>query len=203
MKELTTKRKFYNQWLYKITVSAKNCWYLRSRNLDSILKRGKDKTLIDIAVYLDSIEKNKYFTRIEGNYIDVYTNDSDMIDYIRKAFQDQIKHVSTPSPDLINDTGNPKAILSKKLPHDRYRYKVFLLPHKIQDVSTKIRYLDWLDTQVPRVLISQIVKQWFIKTAWNWDRRYMYVEDEQTLLLLKMKNPEVIGSVYSYTVYDK
>ena len=203
MKELTTKRKFYNKWLYKITLSAKNCWYLRSRNPDFISKRGKDKTLIDIAFYLDSIEKNKYFTRIEGNYIDVYTNDPDMIGYIREAFKEQIKHVSTPSPDLINDHGNPKSVISKKLPHDRYRYKVFLLPHKIQDVSTKIRYLGWLDTQVPRVMISETVKQWFIKTVWKWDRRYMYVEDEQTLLMLKMKNPEVIGSVYSYTVSDK
>jgi hypothetical protein len=42
-----------------------------------------------------------------------------------------------------------------------------------------------------------------MKTEWNWDRRYVLVEDEGTLLMLKLRNPEVMGSVYNYVLSDK
>jgi hypothetical protein len=96
-----------------------------------------------------------------------------------------------------------KTIISTKLPHNKYKYKVFLQPHKVTSTDEKIRWINWLDTQADRVLISKSVKDWFISTKWNWDRRYLYVEDEQTLLVLKMKNPEALGSIYSYAVLDK
>jgi hypothetical protein len=42
-----------------------------------------------------------------------------------------------------------------------------------------------------------------MKTDWNWDRRYVLVEDEGTLLLMKLKNSEVVGTVYNYVIVDK
>lgn len=200
MKELTSNRKFYNKWLYKITVEAKNGWYLRSKDLDFIKRSGAEKVFIDLAVFLYSLEKDSYATRVEGKFIDIYTNDESIIQTIQKSFADRIKHVFRPSSVKITESSDERSIVAKKLPHDRYKYKVFLLPHKIKDNGTKIKYLQWLESQCPRILITDTVKEWFKKTAWNWDRRYMYVEDEKTLLLLKMKNGEVIGSVYSYTV---
>jgi hypothetical protein len=53
------------------------------------------------------------------------------------------------------------------------------------------------------VLISEVVKDWFIKTEWNWDRRYIFVEDAQTLLMLKLRNAEAIGRIYDYIIIDK
>jgi len=40
-------------------------------------------------------------------------------------------------------------------------------------------------------------------TEWNWDRRYMYVEDEMTLLMIKMRSSEVLGRIYEYHIIDK
>ena len=54
-----------------------------------------------------------------------------------------------------------------------------------------------------RILISPIVKDWFIKTEYNWDRRYVLVEDSQTLLLLKLRNSEALGRIYDYVISDK
>jgi hypothetical protein len=85
-----------------------------------------------------------------------------------------------------------------------YQHKVFLLPHKLAgDDEGKQKYLNWVDTQGDKIKISECTKQWFLATNWNWDRRYVYVDSEQTLLMLKLRNPDVIGRVYDYVVVDK
>ena len=102
--------------------------------------------------------------------------------------------------DLLENTGS---IIVKKLPHNKYAYKAFLLPHKINNRKDKKEYVNWITGQNDRILISDAVKEWFIKTDWNWDRRYVLIEDSQTLLMLKLRNPEVLGRIYDYVISDK
>jgi len=197
MKLLQTRRKFYNKWLYKVTVKINNINVFRYRDLKSIPYESiacKDSK--KIAKFLITIDN--FQLRIENKCLDIYVNDQNHFNELIKKFESIIKHCFYPHPELISTATNPKDIIAKKLPHDRYRYKVFLKPHAIHDDLTKANYLKWLETQYPRILITDSTKKWFIKTSWNWDRRYMYVEDEQTLLLTRMKQNEVLGSIYTY-----
>jgi hypothetical protein len=77
------------------------------------------------------------------------------------------------------------------------------LPHKIKDRKDKKEYVNWVSGQNNRILISDAVKEWFITTDWNWDRRYVLIEDSQTLLMLKLRNPEALGRIYDYVISDK
>jgi hypothetical protein len=70
-------------------------------------------------------------------------------------------------------------------------------------VEAKQKFLDWLIIQSPKITCTSAVQSWFMKTDWNWDRRYVLVEDEGTLLLMKLKNSEVVGTVYNYVIVDK
>jgi hypothetical protein len=63
--------------------------------------------------------------------------------------------------------------------------------------------LDWVESQNGKITISPALKDWFISTNWNWDRRYVLVEDEKTLLMLKLKNSDAVGSIYDYVISDK
>ena len=91
-----------------------------------------------------------------------------------------------------------------KYPHDRYKHKVYLLPHKMKgDKESKQRYLEWLKKQCPKVTCTKAVEKWFLDTDWNWDRRYILVEDEAMLLMLKLRNSDVVGRVYNYILTDK
>jgi hypothetical protein len=122
---------------------------------------------------------------------------------LRAEFEESVSAVSEPDEknlDILTHTGS---VVVKKLPHNKYVYKAFLLPHKIKSKEDKQSYLDWIDTQGDRILISAIVRDWFIKTDYNWDRRYVLVEDSQTLMLLKLRNSEALGRVYDYVVSDK
>jgi hypothetical protein len=204
MKSKSTTRKFYNKWYYKISLKCKSASILRSMSLEAVLQlhcnNNDPEGLGTICKALISYDKTLYATRIEGKRLDIYTNSKEM-------FQDLVSKLSPIIQNLVAPTSESLSlltennILTKKYPHNRYQHKVFLYPHKLaNDISAKQTYINWLETQNPRILISEKTKEWFIKTNWNWDRRYLYVEDEKTLLLLKLRNPEVIGRIYKYVI---
>jgi hypothetical protein len=104
--------------------------------------------------------------------------------------------------ELLKD--DVKIIISDRYPHNKYHYRVYLLPHKFnKDDTAKSKYIDWLRSQSPRITCTNAVERWIMKTNWNWDRRYVLVEDKNTLMLLRLRNPEVVGSVYEFVLSDK
>ena len=218
-----TNRKFYGKWLYKITLNLRGCTMLRLHTINAIkdfcngpepdvdryrykLEHWRNREeILSLCEFLESYDKALYFTRVEHNSIDLYTNDLDFYNTAAIKFALQLKHCFEPSDesaDLLNL--NKNCITVKKLPKDRYNYRVYLLPHKMSnDRPAKKRYLDWLKTQVPRVTCTAAVEKWFLTTDWNWDRRYILVEDEQTLLMMKLRNAEVVGRIYNFAIADK
>jgi hypothetical protein len=201
IKTKQTTRKFYNKWNYKLSFSIKNSRELSYRSLEYLAANGSNPLVASIAQDLLNYDSSSYSKRIESKILDLYTNDENFFNYFLEKYQQFTRLSVSPAPGNAPDDSH--VILSKKLPHDRYLYKVFLQPHKIQSVEEKQKYLDWLETQKPRVNFTDTVKNWFYKTHWNWDRRYMYVEDEKTLLMLKLKKPEALGTIYTFVVSDK
>jgi hypothetical protein len=142
--------------------------------------------------------------RVEGHFLDIYTNDKEFYDQLSIDLEDLIVHRYEPDELCINLLDNPRTIVCDKLPHNRYNFRVYLQPHKLAgNIENKQKFLDWLIIQSPKITCTSAVQSWFMKTDWNWDRRYVLVEDEGTLLLMKLKNSEVVGTVYNYVIVDK
>lgn len=214
-----TSRKFYNKWVYKVTIHLPGVAiyrlhkledipfvnYEQPRNTFSTIARAaaNKHDIIRLSYFLVNWDSTLWAKRIERSSIDIYTNDKDLYNKLRSEFDDLITAVSEPDQKNLNVLTNTGSVIVKKLPHNKYLYKAFLLPHKIKDRADKQSYLDWIATQGDRILISDIVKEWFIKTDYNWDRRYVLVEDSQTLMMLKLRNPEVLGRIYDYVISDK
>lgn len=198
-----TKRKFYNKWLYKVSFLMKGVSYLRIYNYETLDKKDVDPIVRSLSYELSLIDKKSYAQRVERNTIDIYTNDEKLFNYLFNKFQSNVKSAFEPGKNQDSLDQQQHVITANKFAHDRYQYKVFLQPHKLANAEEKINFISWLSSQKDRVKISESVKQWFYKTNWNWDRRYMYVEDEQTLLLIKLKNPQAIGTVYTFVISDK
>lgn len=202
------KRKFYNKYSYKVTLELNSSlWYFRHnihrhepivsnvRNFEHS-DFDKIKKIID---FLKNHPNKDILKRIEGSCIDFYTNESTTFNELTENFYDIVKHRFILYQDSVNE--DPFTIKVNKYPYNRYQYKVYLKPHKLKNhIEDKIKYLEWLDTQNNKILISDSVKQWFIKTVWNWDRRYIYVEDETTLLMLSMRHPEILGRIYKHVI---
>lgn len=217
-----TKRSFYGKWLYKASIMLEGSSVIRYRTLDQLLeyfkeienktlqtysiafkvKTNKDK-IFNVAKFFDSWSKDLYAIRSEQGILDIYTNDKHLFNSFIENFNSILRSAHQPDNSDIALLQNKKNIIVKKYPHDRYKYKVFLLPHRVKDIDQKHNLLDWVESQNGKITISTALKEWFISTNWNWDRRYVLVEDEKTLLMLKLKNSDAVGSIYDYVISDK
>jgi hypothetical protein len=211
-----TKKKFYDKWCYKINLLMSGCVIFRLVELSDIKNQLKTRSayrsiekakhnrenILALTELLANTDRNSWQLRIEGERIDVYTNDQQLYNDVILNFLHLIISRFEPDEQVIAAAKNK--IIASALPHGRYRFKVYLKPHKLaRDPAAKNSYLDWIDTQGARISISESVKSWFISTDWNWDRRYIWVEDESTLLMLKLRNADVCGKVYEYEIADK
>jgi hypothetical protein len=218
-----TSRKFYGKWLYKISLLQAGCVIFRSYNFDYIkeLCQSDDapirpysthqraynnrENILRLCEVLEKYDSKSWTKRIENSNLDLYTNDPAFYQELSQEFQDIVVHQFEPDPatvDLLTNSASSVAV--KKLPHNRYQYRVYLLPHKMAgDREGKQRYVDWLKNQGKQVTCTPAVENWFIRTDWNWDRRYILVENESMLLMLKLRNSEVVGRIYNYVLSDK
>ena len=221
-KTKTTSRKFYNKWLYKVSLNVPGSGIFKIYSLEDLKEfcandEGGHQTYTtrhkawsnrehigQLAHFLSQYDPTVWTKRIEGGAVDFYTNDPQFYTALSETFEDTLVHRFEPAEGASDLLASPQNILAPKLPHNRYHHKVYLLPHKLAgDKEAKKKYVDWLKNQTPRITCSAAVEKWFIATDWNWDRRYVLVEDEHTLLMLKLRNSEVVGRVYNYVITDK
>ncbi len=218
-----TTRKFYGKWLYKASFEISGCALLRIKSMDEVeqfclgpdpegykqstIQRAWNNraVLSEFCSAIKPYDKSEYSLRIESSIIDVYTNNVDLYEQVSNKLPRNLRNRFEPSEataELLNS--NQNYISVDKLPKGRYNYRVYLMPHKMRgDKEGKQKYLEWLKKQEPRVTCSPAIEHWFINTDWNWDRRYILVEDESTLLMLKLRNAEVVGRIYNFIVSDK
>jgi hypothetical protein len=161
--------------------------------------------IIDLCDFLLRYTKEVYALRVEGFRLDVYTNDVNFYQTLSLRCESRVLQRFEPNANNIKALQDSKNIITvKKLPKDKYRYRVYLLPHKMaKDLASKQKYLNWLKSQQPKVTCTPAIEKWFYCTDWDWDRRYILVEDETMLLMLKLRSPEVMGRVYNFVICDK
>jgi len=223
-KTKVTSRKFYGKWLYKVSLTLDGCVVLRTHAVEDIPEIlnhynedesayfsshrkavANKETIIDLCNFLAQYSKDTYSLRIERSRLDVYTNDVDFYETLSIRRQPEVVHRFQPSAvnvEILKDSHN--SITVDKLPKGKYQYRVYLLPHKMsKDREGKQRYLNWLKLQQPKVTCTPAIEKWFLATDWNWDRRYILVEDESMLLMLKLRSAEVVGRIYNFVVCDK
>lgn len=221
-KQKTTNKKFYGKWLYKVTILIPGARVVSYKDYDdlknfllgstpneyphySVMYKAWNNRfqLLNLLESINSVPADQYAKRIESNFLDLYTNDVTIFEHFKSRFSHNIRHIFIPSDRLLSNQCSD-VVVANQLAHNRYRYKVYLKPHKLKgDREGKLSFLTWLDTQSDRVRISQSVRTWFLNTDWNWDRRYMFVEDEQTLMMLKLRSSEAVGKILEYVVDDK
>lgn len=229
LKNLTknTTKKFYNKWLYKVTLDIPGISAIRIFNKREIFQflagpapdydsnprwcfsRSKFSlwahrdTVLQLFAELNGYqEKLDYGKRVEGNWIDLYTNNQELYEQLSIKFSSYIVHRYEPDPSTINLLEDSVFVVDK-LPKGKYEYRVYLTPHKIKDTESRESFIEWMKGQRPRVTFTSAIEHWFRYTRTNWDRRYVLVEDEGTLLMMKLKSANAIGKVNKYVLTDK
>jgi acetylornithine deacetylase/succinyl-diaminopimelate desuccinylase-like protein len=219
-----TTKKFYGKWLYKASFQLEGCVLFRSNTLEEVNKfclgpapethywhatntkaYANRETILDLSNFLGGYTKEDYNLRIESSFFDVYTNNPKFYNSVSNRFAGMLRHRFEPdaaTAELLNE--NKNYISVKKLPKERYNYRVYLLPHKMaKDREGKQKFVNWLKAQSPRITCTPAIEKWFVATDWNWDRRYVLVEDESMLLMMKLRNADVVGKIYNFIISDK
>ena len=222
MSEIITKpteKKFYNQYLYKVSLRCRGARIFKIldpekiRNINGYeikvsyfpwnnLRHYEKQLIVDIAEVLRDFPE-QYGTRVEGTILDIYTNVPTLYDALSKAFPINIIHRFEPDLASLDILDEKNTLAVKKLPHGKYSYKVFLKPHCLSNIDEKVRLMDYMESLKPAITLTHAVRSWFIHTYTNWDRRYILVDNEQTLMLLKLRQGSVFGQCYKYVVVDK
>lgn len=219
-----TPRKFYGKWLYKVSLRLEGCALFRNKDLLEIIDFCNIENLppekshlsttakawnnrfnvYKVTSFLTKYPHDSWSKRIETDIFDLYTNNEDMFNECCDQFAAIIRSCFAPTKETLTQLNNPYVIVANKLPHNIYKYKVFLTPHAVDpDHEVRNSYINWLDNQSPRIKVTPAVKSWFLKCRYNWDRRYLLVEDDQTLLMLKLRDSSAIGQTYKYVIAKK
>lgn len=223
-KKKTTNRKFYGKWLYKVSLDVIGIAVLRQiKTFEEVIDfidhrlpmgdhpkysiyykvKSNSDTIRKLCEFLKDVDATTWAKRIERDSVDIYTNDVNFYTALCTQFDLLVVTHHEPSDNSLENS-DQYTVVAKKLPHNLYKYKVFLKPHTLaNDKDAKLQLANWMAEQGEKLLISPVVKEWFIKTDWNWDRRYVLVDTEQTLLMLKLRGAAAIGKVYEYKVVDK
>lgn len=222
MRTFKTSKKFYKKWLFKLSLKVEGSGAFRTFDFErikqicqvgavseynnwqvnNVIKNRHD--IARVVACLESKDSRLWSKRIEGHFLDIYTNDKEFYESLSVDLGNLIERRYEPDEIYVNLLDNPKSIICDKLPHNKYNYRVYLQPHKLAgNKEVKQKAVDWMVSQSPRITCTPAVQSWFMKTDWNWDRRYVLVEDEGTLLMLKLRYGDVVGTVYNYVVVDK
>lgn len=142
--------------------------------------------------------------RIESDIFDLYTNNEEFYNRMISQFSGIVRNASAPVKETIDQLDMPFTVVANKLPHNKYKYKVYLTPHAMpRDLDVRTNYLTWITGQGDRIKMSNAVKEWFLTCYYNWDRRYLLVEDEKTLLMLKLRDGSAVSQTYKYVIAKK
>lgn len=194
MKRQSVNKLFYNKWSIRVSLQIPYAYHLRYKD-----GHHRNSLHIDLVAALRMIAPGTYATRYESDRVNFYTNAKSDADYVIASFPNNVVAYALPTPAAIAAFSTPRTIVASKLPHRKYRFKVYLQPHKVSRAD-KLNWLTWVDSNSDTILISAAVVKWFTDTDWNWDRRYIYVQDEATLIMLKLKNDNALGSIYRYQI---
>lgn len=218
-----TKKKFYNKFIYKVSLNIPGTtglrWYdfpeflniCQSQSLITDDRSWKRKILdemqnhkkvwLDLITYIQQFDKKTYMKRIESNTVDFYTNNKDMYDNLCHNFIEYVKVRFEPPIGKENQILNSqKEIFVNQLPHEKYQYRAYLHPHKIKNKNDRITLAAWLEKQKPKITYTDSINQWLVNTDQNWDRRYIHIDNDQTLLMIKLRAPDLISQVHKYVL---
>lgn len=196
----TTKKLFYDKFVYKISVITKLASNFRGGDIDAtqysishlvqeMEYRGETERLMGhrwnaSTVSIQEIRRDlatahliaglkDYFVRVEGDILSLYTNDESVIDTVSELYEDRysIREVWRPENDKIKEF-----LLAnpKKIIRPEYSHKYKVTVNSIPDVTA---FKDWAE-KLPKLKVMP--KNNYVIGG------YFYVADEKTLSLCRL-----------------
>ena len=168
--------------------------------VDNIRKQKQD--WCKFIFLLNNIPNGEFQKRSESDVINVYTNDENFISSCKIDLAHRIVELYEPTSESLSLLNTEeKVILVNKLPYKKYNFRVIIKPHKLNQ-QQKEQFIKFLENN-PGIGLQENVKKFILTNKQNWDRRYIYVDGEKTLTMLKIAFAEAVSTIHRYVINDK
>ncbi len=224
MKIEITKKLFYKKWLYKIEVHQLGVCYIKRlslediNDLDTTSKRSavstlymkaasNKKNLIATALFLEQLKtSHEFFTRVEGDYLGIYTNDIDILEKVRNEFKNNVFRLWQPKTVKEQDflTKNSNVVICKKLPNHDFRFKSYI--GSLEKVSRNItdQFLSWAKNYQDSIIIPNATRELFEASYRGYSfNNYLYIRDAKTLMMVNMYLGGLISRTEQYILDEE
>lgn len=191
---LQTDKLFYNQWPYKVSCLVDGIHLLRSYNfnIDRLnsesltIKYYRGKLNVDFKnlekfYYLSKsfIENKNIKKRIERNKIDFYLLTDKDLNKIENSLKDFVYSITKPAnlEELIRLQTQNNIIFCKKLPHNKYKFKI-----TFKDMPSSVRknLIDWAEKYNNNdICINNSTRVHFKGTKPKYGTHYFYIKDKK------------------------
>ncbi|MEI7504061.1 MAG: hypothetical protein WCJ61_12335, partial [Paludibacter sp.] len=109
-----------------MTETKVNCLTFEVTFLAAAAGKTNSELILNIVDFLESNTAIAYGKRIQGNFIDFYTNDEKFYRDFLETFEPLIRHGVEPLPGYADQILNSSDVFVTKLRRGKYKFKVFL-----------------------------------------------------------------------------
>ena len=204
MQTQSSTHRFYNKWLYKVRLSVTSAYMVKSWLIAVIDTAVVSDEIKPLLIFLTNTPRDNYALRISRTTVDVYLNDEKSVKQLCIDCDEIVELVVVPEKSAIHLLEKHNTVVVTKLPFIKFQFKVYLKPRTIPGLDNRIMFYEWIQAQGDTIRQPKSLKYWILSPEKYYNRRiFIYVDSEQTLLMLTMKNAGAVGTIYRYVVNDK
>jgi|APCry1669192319_1035405.scaffolds.fasta_scaffold01624_3 hypothetical protein len=205
-KKLITKKLFYNKWPYKVTCIVKDSWRIKRLGVQNTINwcyepipkqyitglssryaiKKEDKlNLLEFTHAIIPFLSEDIQLRVEGSILNLYCQDKLILDSAISKLEQWVTEVHEPLNSnecefMINQTS--KKIICNQLPHNQYRYRVWIKSSTSQD--TRLKFKTWSENYGDKILPTRTSLNWMLNSgSYGWNPN-IYVKDQPTLSMI-------------------
>jgi len=165
-----------------------------------------DSDISDLMKFADAIEPFKTSEttqlRCEGSVVQLFTSSKDELDNIKKIFTPWIKEITEPETDkdlkFLLGSDSIKVLVSA-YPREYFKFKVIL--KNTFKYDEKLKFISWIAKYSnTKILPSTSTFMWLSDHKRYLQDPFVYVADEQMLLLIELYLGKKLGRIEEYVL---
>lgn len=204
MQTRVSTHRFYNKWLYKVRLAFTSAYMFRLRLITLIDVSVLSDDVKPLLIFLTNTSTANYALRTSRDTLDVYLNDEQLVDQLCIDCGELVELVVVPDKSAIPMLEKHNTVVVTELPFAKFQFKVYLKPKTITGLTNRTMFYEWIQAQGDKIRQPKSLKYWLLSPEKYYNRRkFIYVDSEQTLLMLTMKNAGAVGTIYRYVINDK
>ena len=221
IKIIDTKKKFFNQYLYKAVLHTPFCRLILSNhtNLTSEYQRRLDMSrhynyggswnkkntstranIGELAYYqnlrLRNTDELKF--RIEEPYLSIYTNNEQSLYDIISKINSDIKEIHRPANDHAKAILDQGEIVIKK--STEYKYKVVLRESGAISYEVREQVYNYLAGLSDTVKMTKGCKRNLTERHYWFTSTYFYTKDPSVLTFLNLISPDIVSGIFKLSI---